>query len=154
MPPRVQTAISQYFAQQPAAVRPVLRCVHGLILKALPEAEEVISYGMPCFKVGGRVAVYMGGWKAHFSLYPASPAVVAALGEEIEAYRASKGTLKFSYDQPVPVALIRRIVKARAEEVEALNHARRMARQAARTPKKGVRTQSLGTARRVVKKKA
>lgn len=109
--------IDEYIAMQPPAAQIVLERVRGAISKAAPDAEECISYQIPAFKLHGRVLLYFAGWKAHYSVYPASDAMVAAFPEELDSYRVSKGTLKFSLREKVPVKLIGRIAKFRAQEL-------------------------------------
>jgi uncharacterized protein YdhG (YjbR/CyaY superfamily) len=115
-PPRT---IDEYIAVQPAATQMALERVRGAIGKAVPDAEECISYQIPAFKLHGRVLLYFAGWKEHYSVYPASDAMVAAFPDELEQYRASKGTLRFSLSESVPVRLIGRIANFRAEELAA-----------------------------------
>src|SRR4051812_41878125 len=115
-PPRT---IDEYIAVQPAATQIVLERVRGAIVKAVPDAEECISYQIPAFKLHGRVLLYFAGWKEHYSVYPASEAMVAAFPDTVEQYRVSKGTLRFSLTESVPVKLIGRIAKFRAEELAA-----------------------------------
>jgi uncharacterized protein YdhG (YjbR/CyaY superfamily) len=104
-------AVTAYVASQPAPSRPVLELVRQAIRKALPHAEEAISYGIPAFKVDGRAVVYFAGWKAHYSLYPVTGAVAEALEAELEPYERSKGTVRFPLGERVPVRLIARIAK-------------------------------------------
>ncbi len=77
----VNQTIDAYIAAQPKAVRPVLLQLRAMIRKALPEAEEAISYGIPAFKLGGRPLIYFAGWKAHVSLYPAVGRVATELAD-------------------------------------------------------------------------
>ena len=109
--------IDEYIAMQPAAAQIVLERVRSAIAKAVPDAEECISYQIPAFKLHGRVLLYFAGWKEHYSVYPASDAMVAAFPDELDSYRVSKGTLKFSLIERVPVNLIGRIAKFRAQEL-------------------------------------
>jgi uncharacterized protein YdhG (YjbR/CyaY superfamily) len=90
--------------------------VRSTIRKALPRAEEVISYQIPAYKLGG-VVLYFAGWKQHYSLYPATERLVAAFKDELAPYELSKGTIRFPLSRPVPVGLIGRIAKFRAKEV-------------------------------------
>ncbi len=113
------SSIDAYIAAQPAVVRTSLERLRAIIRKALPEAEEAISYGMPAFKIGGRPVVYVAGWKAHVSLYPAVGRVATELAAEIAPYKVSKGTLRFELAKPIPARLVTRIVKIRAEETRA-----------------------------------
>jgi uncharacterized protein YdhG (YjbR/CyaY superfamily) len=111
--------IDEYIAMQAAAMQMVLERVRGVIAKAVPDAEECISYQIPAFKLHGRVMLYFAGWKEHYSVYPASDAMVAAFPDELAQYRVSKGTLRFSLSESVPVKLIGRIANFRAEELAA-----------------------------------
>ena len=113
------STIDEYIAMQPAAAQIVLGRVRGAIAKAVPDAEECISYQIPAFKLHGRVLLYFAGWKEHYSVYPASDEMVAAFDGELDAYRVSKGTLRFPLSEPVPTKLIGRIAKFRAEEIVA-----------------------------------
>ena len=95
----------------------MLEQVRRAIARALPQAEETISYKIPAFRMNGRVIIYFAGFKTHYSIYPASDALLAALPGELEARRVSKGTLRFSFSEPVPEKLIERIAKFRATEI-------------------------------------
>lgn len=121
-------SVDQYIAAQPEAVRGVLERVRGIIRKAIPKAEEVISYQIPAYKLPGGAALYFAGWKQHFSLYPATDHVVAALKAELAAYKISRGTIRFALTEPVPARLIDRIARLRAREV----HERAAAKPAAK----------------------
>ena len=110
-------SVDEYMATQPEAVQAVLGRVRSIIRKALPGAEEVISYQIPAYKLHGRCVLYFAGWKQHYSLYPAGDQLVAAFKEELAGYKLSKGTIRFPLSEPVPVKLIERIAKFRAKEV-------------------------------------
>jgi uncharacterized protein YdhG (YjbR/CyaY superfamily) len=109
--------VDEYIEAQPKEVRGVLASVRSTIRKALPEAEEVISYKMPTYKVGGESVLHFAAWKAHYSIYAATEGVVAAFQGELERYEIQKGTIRFPISEPVPVRLIGRIAKFRAKEV-------------------------------------
>jgi uncharacterized protein YdhG (YjbR/CyaY superfamily) len=106
--------VAAYLAKQPPKVRAALTRVRGIILKAVPGLEEGIAYQIPVYKLGGELVIYAAGWKAHYSLYPATD-VAQAFAKELTRYEVSKGTIRFPLDEPVPVMLIRRIVKFRAK---------------------------------------
>jgi len=110
-------SVDDYIAAQPEAVRGALERVRSTIRKALPDAEEVISYQIPAYRVHGRVAIYFAGWKEHYSIYPAIGGVVDAFNKELARYELSKGTIRFPLSEPVPVRLIGRIAKFRAQAV-------------------------------------
>ena len=71
-------SVDEYIASQPQAARGLLKRVRSTIRKAVPEAEEMISYQIPAYKLHGRPVLYFAGWKEHYSLYPATDHVVAA----------------------------------------------------------------------------
>jgi uncharacterized protein YdhG (YjbR/CyaY superfamily) len=114
-----KSPVSVYIAAQPEVVRPALERLRVLIRKALPDAEEVISYQIPAYRLPGGMVIFFAGWKAHVSLYPATGRVATELADAIAPYKVSKGTLRFALDKPIPARLVTRIVKLRAEEVRA-----------------------------------
>ena len=112
-------SVDEYIASQPAAVQAVLGRVRGAIRKAVPGAEEVISYQIPTYKVNGRPVLYFAAWRQHYSLYPSTDRVVAAFKDALAPYEVNKGTIRFPLckSESVPVKLIGRIAKFRAKEV-------------------------------------
>ena len=108
--------VDEYISAQPQAAQVVLQLVRSALRKALPEAEEVISYKIPAYKLHGGIALYFAGWKQHYSLYPAGERLVATLKDQLASYKVSKGTIRFPLSEPVPVKLIERIAKFRAKE--------------------------------------
>jgi uncharacterized protein YdhG (YjbR/CyaY superfamily) len=109
-------SVAAYIAAQPPAVRKLLRQVQGAIRKALPGAEESISYQIPAYKVEGRAVLYFAGWSNHYSLYPITDGVAAAFAKELAPYEVQRGTVRFPLDKPVPIKLIAGIAKLRAKE--------------------------------------
>lgn len=107
-------SVDAYIAAQPKEVRAALERVRSSIRKALPDAEEVIAYNMPTYKVNGITVIQFAAWKAHYALYLATEPVVAVFKEELRGCEIDKGTLKFSYAGAVPEHLIERIAKFRA----------------------------------------
>jgi uncharacterized protein YdhG (YjbR/CyaY superfamily) len=122
------TSVDDYMAALPDDRRTAMEVLREAIRAAAPEAVEVISYNMPAFKShGGQFLVSYDAFKRHYSLFPASEGVVEALGAELTPYLAGKGTIRFPADQPIPAALVARIVEIRlTENAEA---ARRKARE-------------------------
>lgn len=112
-------SIDDYIAAQPESFRASLLEVRAAIRKALPEAEEIISYRIPAYRLPQGVVIWFAGWKRHYSLYPATDYVVSALSEELAPYEVEKGTIRFPPDARVPATLIGRIARLRAEEVAA-----------------------------------
>ena len=110
-------SVDEYIASQPEAVQGILGRVRSTIRKAVPGAEEVISYKIPTYKLHGGAVLYFAGWKRHYSLYPASRRVVAAFKDGLALYEVNKGTIRFPFSRPVPVKLIGGIAKFRAKEV-------------------------------------
>jgi len=110
-------SVDQYIASQPGATQRVLERVRSAIRKAVPGAEEVISYKIPAYKLHGRPLLYFAGWKSHYSLYPATNRVIAAFKDDLAPYEVRTGTIRFPLSQSVPVSLIERIAKLRAKEV-------------------------------------
>jgi uncharacterized protein YdhG (YjbR/CyaY superfamily) len=109
--------IDDYVAGFPPATQKVLDQVRRIIRKALPKAEEGISYGIPTFKQHGGSVIYFAGWKEHYSLYPANTRLEAAFRKELEPYELSgKGTIRFPLGEPVPAKLIAAIAKFRLKE--------------------------------------
>lgn len=89
-----------------------------IIRKAVPTAEEVISYNIPTYKLNGRPVIYFAGWKQHYSLYPVNDRVKSTFADELAPYSLSKGTVRFPLSEPVPTKLIEGIAKFRANEVD------------------------------------
>jgi uncharacterized protein YdhG (YjbR/CyaY superfamily) len=111
-------SVDDYIAKQPETVQGVIERVRSTIRKALPKAEEGISYQIPTYKLHGGAVLYFAVWKQHYSLYPSTARLVAALKEDLAPYEVSKGTIRFPLSQPVPVRLIGRIAKFRAKEAD------------------------------------
>jgi len=110
-------SVSEYIATKPREVQAMLKRVRAAIRKAVPAAKEGISYQIPVYKLDGVAVVFFAGWKEHFSLYPAGDALVAAFKRELAGYKITKGTIRFPFSGGVPVDLIERIAKFRAEEL-------------------------------------
>jgi uncharacterized protein YdhG (YjbR/CyaY superfamily) len=110
------TNVDEYISAQPEAAQVVLQRVRNTLRRALPGTEEVISYQIPAYRLHGRIVLYFAGWKQHYSLYPASELLVAAFKDQLASYKVSKGTIRFPLCEPIPVKLIERIAKFRAEE--------------------------------------
>jgi uncharacterized protein YdhG (YjbR/CyaY superfamily) len=109
--------VSQYIARFPRPVQATLKRVRAAIRKAIPGAEETISYGIPAFRLQGRTIIYFAGWKQHYSIYPANARLVAAFRDELEPYEINnKGTIRFPLTEPVPAKLIEGLAKFRAKE--------------------------------------
>lgn len=102
-----------YLALQPEKVRDVLEKLRQTIKSSAPEAEEVISYGLPAFRYHGML-VYFAAFKNHCSFFPGS--IVEKMKNELKNYKTSKGTIQFTAEKPLPTALVKKIIKARVKE--------------------------------------
>ena len=107
--------VDDYMAGLSDGSRAVMEKLRMTIKAAAPEATETISYRMPAFKDQGRILVYYAAFRDHYSIFPASEAVLA-LGEELKSHVTGKGTIRFDADRPLPTALVKKIVKVRLEE--------------------------------------
>ncbi|HYN76132.1 MAG TPA: DUF1801 domain-containing protein [Candidatus Limnocylindria bacterium] len=113
--PETYADIDAYIATFPDEVQDVLEDVRRAIHAAVPGATEAISYHMPTITLDGRSLVHFAAWKQHLGLYPL-PDGPADLEADLAPYRASEGTARFPYDQPVPYALIGRLAASLAAE--------------------------------------
>jgi uncharacterized protein YdhG (YjbR/CyaY superfamily) len=108
--------IDEYLAGVNADHRDALQKIREAICAAAPKADECISYGIPAFRLNGRSLVFFGAWANHCAFYPGSSATLKKFQDELSDFQTSKGTLRFSPDKPLPVALVKRLVKARIAE--------------------------------------
>jgi uncharacterized protein YdhG (YjbR/CyaY superfamily) len=106
--------IDNYLARLPVRERTILNKLRQVIRKAVPEAEEVISYQMPAFRFHGML-VWYATFKDHYSVF-VRPSVLQAFINELNALELTKSAIKFPFDHPVPVRLITKIVKFGAIE--------------------------------------
>jgi|SRR5437868_483376 len=106
--------IDQYMAGFPPATQAILQEMRSIVRKAAPDAEETISYAIPAFKWNGML-VWFAGYTKHIGLYP-RPSALLAFKDELIKFKTAKGSVQFPLDQPLPVALITRIVKFRMKE--------------------------------------
>src|SRR5262245_617233 len=108
------TTIDEYIAASAPDVRAILKKVRQTIRRAAPDAEEVISYQMPAFRLHGML-VYFAAWQNHVGLYPPISGD-AKLVKAVARYAGPKGNLQFPLDEPMPLDLIERIVKHRVKQ--------------------------------------
>ena len=108
--------VDAYLAALDEPKRSTLEALRIAILEVIPEAEQGISYGMPAFRVDGKVVAGFAAFKHHLSYLPHSGSVLSEVGDEIAQYKASKGALQFPVDQPLPKALVRKLVTIRKRQ--------------------------------------
>lgn len=108
--------IEAYIAAYPEAVQGYLRQMQETIQKAAPDAETLINYGVPTFRLKKKNLVSFGAAKAHIGFYPL-PEAIEAFKEPLSAYKVSKGSVQFPFSQPLPLDLVTEIVKFRVERV-------------------------------------
>lgn len=108
--------IDAYLAEVPEPKRSTLLALRASILRAAPDAVEVISYDMPGFKVGGKAVAGFAAFKGHLAYLPHSSTVFPELGDELAGYTVTKGSLHFGVDEPLPDALVARLIEVRRAE--------------------------------------
>lgn len=113
--PATTKTVSSYLAALPHDKRAALEKLRATIKGAAPKAEECISYGIPAFKLNGMLVGY-GATARHCAFYLMSARTVADHADDLEGYDTSKGTIRFAADRPLPVSLVRKLVKARIQE--------------------------------------
>jgi uncharacterized protein YdhG (YjbR/CyaY superfamily) len=106
--------VEQYLSALPGNSKDILQELRDAIQSAAPQAEEVISYNIPAFRLGGML-VWYAAFKNHVGLYPRASGI-AAFKKELSAYVGAKGSVQFPIDEPLPLGLIRKIVKFRVKE--------------------------------------
>jgi uncharacterized protein YdhG (YjbR/CyaY superfamily) len=109
------TSVDDYIAAQSATAQGALRRVRAAIREALPQAQETIAYNMPAYKLGDASILQFAAAKHHYALYLATEPIVKAFEDELRDCKIGKGTIRFSFGDPVPESLIQRIARFRAE---------------------------------------
>jgi len=108
--------IDEYLAGVHADQRAALETLRQTILAVAPTAEECISYGLAAFRLNGRPLVAFGVSANHCAFYPMNSTTVEAFQKQLKGFETSKGTIRFQADNPLPAALVRKLVKARIAE--------------------------------------
>jgi uncharacterized protein YdhG (YjbR/CyaY superfamily) len=106
--------VEEYISALPQPARDALETLRQAICQAAPQAEETISYNIPAFKWNG-ILVWYAAFKNHIGLYPKASAI-AAFKSELSPYKTSKGAIQFPIEKPVPLNLVKKIVKFRIKE--------------------------------------
>src|SRR5256714_3374929 len=123
---RKPQTIDEYLATAKPDQRRTLAKLRKTIHAVAPKVEECISYGIPAFRLKGRSLVFFGAWANHCSFYPGSSATLRKFRNQLKNFQISKGTIRFSSDKPLPIALVKKLVKARmAEDKDQANRNRR-----------------------------
>jgi uncharacterized protein YdhG (YjbR/CyaY superfamily) len=112
------SAMDDYLEGLEPAQRSALARVRSVVEDVVPEAEEGTSYGMPAFLYAGRPLLGFRAAKGHLSVFPFSPAAIEAVKDRLEGFALSKGTIRFSPDDPVPKDVLADLVRARKQEIE------------------------------------
>ena len=108
--------VDDYIASLDEPKRSTLESLRRTILEILPEAEQCISYGVPAFRVQGKVIAGFASFKAHLSYLPHSGSVFRELGDEVARYKTSSGALQFAVDRPLPKSLVRKLISIRRKQ--------------------------------------
>ena len=102
--------VQKYYSLVPHNSLPQLKKLRQIVHKELPNATEVINYGIPTFKVDGKSVVGIGGWNDFVSLYPYGSDLIVKYKADLTPYKTSKGAIQFRLSDPLPKALIKKII--------------------------------------------
>ncbi len=102
--------IDEYIASFPEEIQAMLEQIRATISKVAPTAEEAIKYAIPTFVLNGRNLVHFAAFKNHIGFYP-TPTGIESFQKELSKYKQGKGSVQFPLDEPMPLALITKIVK-------------------------------------------
>ncbi len=110
--------VDEYLSALKEPERSALEALRAAILEVIPEAEQVISYGVPAFRVRGKTIAGFAAFKAHLSYLPFSGSVLEQLSAELKGYKMTKSSLHFPVDRPLPAELVRRLIEVRLAELD------------------------------------
>ena len=110
--------MDDYLDGLPASQRAALDRVRAVVTELAPEAEEGVSYGMPAFIYEGRPLLGFRAAKQHLSVFPFSPAAIESVKDRLEGFTLSKGTIRFTPENPVPEKVLADVVRARRREID------------------------------------
>jgi uncharacterized protein YdhG (YjbR/CyaY superfamily) len=108
--------VDEYLLGVEEPKRSTLQTVRSTILEILPQAEQLISYGMPAFRVEGKTVAGFAAFRNHLSYLPFSGTVLSQLANELEGYTMTKSALHFDVDKPLPKALVEKLIDVRRAE--------------------------------------
>lgn len=111
--------VDDYLAALSPEKRATLHKLRKAIRSASPQAEECISYGLAAFRLNGKPLAGFGASANHLSFFPMSGSITTALADDLVGYDTSKGAIRFPVNKPLPVALVRKVIKARTAEIAA-----------------------------------
>ena len=97
--------------------RATLERLRTTILEIVPNAEQCISYGMPAFRLDGKVVAGCAAFKNHLSYLPHSGSVLPALADDLGAYSMSNGALRFAIDEPLPKSLVKKLIATKRRQI-------------------------------------
>lgn len=110
---KAPTTFRGYLAALPASQRAALERIRRVVHAAVPDVEEGFGYGLPTFRLHGKALLHIGAAAKHCAIYGA----VGAFAQELARFDVSKGTIRFQPEKPLPVALLKRLIRARAERI-------------------------------------
>jgi uncharacterized protein YdhG (YjbR/CyaY superfamily) len=109
--------IDEYLVALDQPKRSTLQTLRQTILAIIPDAEECISYGMPAFRLNGKIIAGFAAFKNHLSYLPHSGSVLGELSDDLAGYKSTEGSLHFPIDKPLPRALVKKLIAKRLDEV-------------------------------------
>ena len=115
-------AVDEYLRALEEPKRSTLQTLRRTILEIVPETEQVISYRVPAFRVGGKTVAGFAAFKDHLSYLPFSGSILGQLGDELEGYAMTKSSLHFPVDQPLPKVVVEKLIAVRLGEAGGRSH--------------------------------
>jgi len=108
--------VDEYLASVNSDHSKALQKIRETVHAVAPNAQECISYGIPAFRLNGRSLVFFGAWANHCAFYPGSSTTLKKFRDDLKDFQITKGTVRFSPDHPMPIAVVKKLVKARIAE--------------------------------------